>query len=66
MYEWIASTHGEDRPARAGKPPALFFVLTKMDMEFEKKKGTPSVEKRWDIRLQSSLLDFFGKQHDMA
>ena len=35
-----------------------------MDMEFEKKKGTPSVETRWTTRLQSSLLDFFGKQHD--
>lgn len=64
VYEWICSTHGENPAHRAGKPPALFFVLTKMDMEFEKKNGAPSVEKRWDIRLQSSLLDFFGKQHD--
>lgn len=64
VYEWICSTHGENPAHRAGRPPALFFVLTKMDMEFEKKNGAPSVEKRWDIRLQSSLLDFFGKQHD--
>ncbi|WP_165064261.1 virulence factor SrfC family protein [Desulfovibrio sp. ZJ200] len=64
VYEWICSTHGEKPVHRAGRPPALFFVLTKMDMEFEKKNGAPSVEKRWDIRLQSSLLDFFGKQHD--
>lgn len=64
VYEWICSTHGEDPRSRAGKPTALFFILSKMDMEFEKKAGTPSVEKRWDTRLQSSLLDFFGKQHD--
>lgn len=64
VYEWICSTHGENPAPRAGKAPALFFVLTKMDMEFEKKKGMPSVETRWTTRLQSSLLDFFGKQHD--
>lgn len=64
VYEWICSTHGEDPRHRAGKAPSLFFILSKMDMEFEKKAGTPSVEKRWDTRLQSSLLDFFGKQHE--
>ena len=64
VYEWICSTHGEDPRSRAGRPTSLFFILSKMDMEFEKKAGTPSVEKRWDTRLQSSLLDFFGKQHD--
>ena len=64
IHEWICATHGENPAHRAGKPPALFLVLTKMDLEFEKKKGTPSVESRWTTRLQSSLLDFFGKQHD--
>lgn len=62
--EWIASTHGTVPAARKGVAPSLFFVLTKMDMEFEKKKGVSSVESRWATRLQSSLLDFFGKQHD--
>ena len=38
VYEWICSTHGENPAHRAGKAPALFFVLTKMDMEFEKEK----------------------------
>lgn len=33
-------------------------------MEFEDKKGAPSLESRWDNRLHASLLDFFGKQHD--
>lgn len=64
VYEWICSTHGENPAHRAGKAPSLFFVLTKMDMEFEKKKGMPSVESRWSTRMQSSLTDFFGKQHD--
>ncbi len=68
VHQWIASTHGES-PARraianAQNGPSLFFILTKMDMEFEKKKGTPSVETRWTTRLQSSLLDFFGKNDD--
>ncbi len=68
VQQWIASTHGES-PQRRAKAndengPSLFFILTKMDMEFEKKKGTPSVETRWSTRLQSSLLDFFGKNDD--
>ncbi len=62
--EWVRSTHGESPARRAGKPASLFFVLTKVDMEFEKKKGSPSVETRWKTRLAASLLDFFGKQHD--
>lgn len=64
VYEWICSTHGEKPSSRAGKAPALFFVLTKMDMEFEKKKGSPSVETRWTTRLESSLVKFFGQVHD--
>jgi len=62
--EWVRGTHGETPARRTGKEPALFFVLTKMDMEFEKKLGSPSVESRWKTRLTASLLDFFGKQHD--
>lgn len=61
---WISATHGAQAAKRKGIAPALFFILTKMDMEFEKKKGVSSVESRWTTRLQSSLLDFFGKQHD--
>ncbi len=66
VQQWIATTHGESpaRRAASGTTPALFFVLSKMDMEFEKKKGTPSVETRWTTRFQSSLLDFFGKNDD--
>ncbi len=66
VQQWIASTHGEtpQRRAQSKSAPALFFVLSKMDMEFEKKKGTPSVSERWTTRFQSSLLDFFGKNDD--
>ncbi len=66
VQQWIATTHGEtpERRAQSNSNPALFFVLSKMDMEFEKKKGTPSVSERWTTRFQSSLLDFFGKNDD--
>jgi len=64
INDWILSTHGELPESRRGKPKALYFILTKCDMEFEQKKGAPSVETRWDNRLHASLLDFFGKQHD--
>ncbi len=64
INDWILSTHGERPDLRAGKTESLFFVLTKFDMEFEQKKGAPSVETRWDNRIHASLLDFFGKQHD--
>jgi len=64
INDWLLSTHGETPERRLGKPMALYFVLTKFDMEFEQKAGSPSVETRWDNRLHASLLDFFGKQHD--
>ena len=64
INEWILSTHGETPERRKGKPMSLYFVLSKSDEEFKEKLGESSVEKRWDIRLQASLLDFFGKQHD--
>ncbi|MDE5879083.1 MAG: putative virulence factor, partial [Desulfovibrio sp.] len=62
--EWVRTTHGERPEDRVGREPSLFFILTKFDMEFEDKKGAPSLESRWDNRLHASLLDFFGKQHD--
>lgn len=62
--DWIDTTHGATPEARANKLVSLFFILTMIDMEFDDKKGAPSVADRWDIRLKSSLLDFFGKQRD--
>ena len=64
INDWLGLTHGEKPESREGKPVSLFFVLSKFDMEFEQKRGAPSVESRWDNRLHASLLDFFGKQHD--
>jgi len=64
INNWIVSTHGESAAQRLNKPVALYFILSKFDMEFEQKSGAPSVETRWDNRLQASLLNFFGKQHD--
>ncbi|MDR1658996.1 MAG: putative virulence factor [Desulfovibrio sp.] len=64
INDWVLAAHGELPESRRDKPVALYFVLTKFDMEFEDKAGAPSVESRWDNRLHASLLDFFGKQHD--
>ncbi|HCK81859.1 MAG TPA: virulence factor SrfC family protein [Candidatus Competibacter sp.] len=64
VYDWIASTHGATPEQRSQQPTALFLVLTKFDMEFEEKAGERSPESRWITRLESSLLNFFGKQHE--
>ncbi|MDR1777822.1 MAG: putative virulence factor [Desulfovibrio sp.] len=64
INDWVLSAHGETPESRKDKPEALYFILTKFDMEFEDKAGAPSVESRWDNRLHASLLDFFGKQHE--
>lgn len=64
INDWTLAAHGETPERRLGKPVSLYFVLTKVDVEFEQKKGAPSVESRWDNRLHASLLDFFGKQHE--
>lgn len=64
INDWIRSTHGATPEERIDRKTSLFLVLTKFDMEFEDKKGAPSLEGRWDNRLHASLLDFFGKQHE--
>ncbi|NDY56929.1 type III effector HopL1 [Desulfovibrio sulfodismutans] len=64
INDWVCSTHGETPQRRLGKPVSLFFVLTKCDEEFGEKMGDSSIEKRWDIRLEASLIQFFGRQHD--
>ncbi len=68
VQHWIASTHGDTPTRRAATSadfgPALFFILTKMDVEFEEKEGAISVEGRWTTRIEASLLEFFGKTDD--
>ncbi|MBQ4133231.1 MAG: type III effector HopL1 [Desulfovibrionaceae bacterium] len=62
---WVRATHGETPEERKDKSKALFFVLTKFDLEFEEKMGaSATAEGRWKNRLHASLLDFFGKQYD--
>ncbi len=65
IKDWIDSTHGPDPADRERQENALFLVLTKFDTEFSEKAGeSASSIERWSIRLNASLLDFFGKAHD--
>jgi len=64
INEWVCGTHGKDPASRKDKNTSLFFILTKSDMEFIKKAGVSDLSKIWEIRLHSSLLAFFGLQHD--
>ncbi len=64
VFNWIESTHGATPEQRSQQPTALFLVLTKFDMEFEEKAGERSPESRWITRMESSLLNFFGKQYE--
>lgn len=64
INEWVSDAAGRTPELREGRRTTLFLVLTKFDMEFEKKKGAMDDESRWSNRLRASLLDFFGKQHD--
>ncbi len=59
--DWVKSTHGETPQARTGKDNALFFILSKSDLEFENKAGVTDVSDRWDIRIESSLIKSFAQ-----
>ena len=41
---WVRSTHGDTPAHRDKRANALFFVMTKFDMEFSKKKGAAQSE----------------------
>lgn len=62
---WVAQTHGGNAQARAQLPCALFFVLTKFDVELVAKPGdTPeSWGNRIDTRLEASMYQLY-KQED--
>lgn len=65
IKDWVDGTLGATPEERARHRNALFLVLTKFDTEFEEKKGAvEGTGSRWTIRLNASLLDFFGKEHD--
>lgn len=64
IQDWIAGTHGATPEERARVQTALFLVLTKFDMAFIEKAGqSEQTQHRWSTRLNTSLLDFFGKTH---
>jgi hypothetical protein len=64
VKDWIDVTHGADPQAREKTETALFFVLTKFDAEFQEAAGqSDDSTARWTRRLNTSLLDFFGKAH---
>ncbi len=64
VKDWIDATHGADPEARAHTDTALFFVLSKFDAEFEDKAGRGTDSSAWwTRRLNTSLVDFFGKAH---
>lgn len=55
VNDWITGTHGGTPERRLGKENALFFILTKSDLEFEDKAGAKDVSERWDTRMYASL-----------
>jgi hypothetical protein len=63
--KWVEQTHGGTAQARSQLPCALFFVLTKFDMELVAKPGdTPeSWASRIDTRLEASMYQLY-KQED--
>jgi hypothetical protein len=63
--KWVEQTHGGTAQARSQLPCALFFVLTKFDVELVAKPGdTPeSWRNRIDTRLEASMYQLY-KQED--
>jgi hypothetical protein len=62
--KWVAQTHGDSPQARAQLPCALFFVLTKFDVELVAKPGdTPeSWRNRIDTRLEASMYQLYKQE----
>jgi hypothetical protein len=58
VNDWIVGTHGGTPERRTGKDTALFFILTKSDLEFEDKAGAKDVSERWDTRMYASMEIF--------
>ena len=58
VNDWISGTHGGSPERRTGKDTALFFILTKSDLEFEDKAGAQNVAERWNTRMYASMEIF--------
>ncbi|MBB5222820.1 hypothetical protein HNP73_002756 [Amaricoccus macauensis] len=53
---WIRRTHGASPEQRRGKPPALFFCMTKCDIMLGRTTGNDDpVQKRFDNNLRKSF-----------
>ncbi|MBM3644157.1 MAG: virulence factor [Alphaproteobacteria bacterium] len=61
MGSWIDQTIGTTPAERARQRNSLFLVLTKMDREFEQKRGETeeSRRQRWTARINNSLVNNF-------
>lgn len=59
--KWVAQTHGDNAQSRAQLPCALFFVLTKFDIELTEKPGdtAESFGNRIDTRLAASMYQLY-------
>jgi hypothetical protein len=64
VRHWVWQTHGDSVQARARLACALFFVLTKFDMELMPKPGdTPeSLRNRVDTRLEASMYQLYKQE----
>lgn len=64
VRHWVAQTHGESAQARSQLACALFFVLTKFDIELMPKPGdTPeSLRNRIDTRLEASMYQLYKQE----
>lgn len=65
VRHWVAQTHGDSAVARSKLACALFFVLTKFDIELMPKPGdTPeALRNRIETRLEASMYQLY-KQED--
>lgn len=65
VRHWVAQTHGDTALARSRLSCALFFVLTKFDIELMSKPGdTPeALRNRIETRLEASMYQLY-KQED--
>lgn len=64
VQNWIATTHGATPAARQGSDCVLFMVLTKFDKHLGDSAAKGGDESRFERRMQSSLLEKFGKGSD--
>ena len=61
---WIALTHGNRPDLRAQTDNALFFVLTKFDMQLGDSAADGGAVTRFQRRMEASLLERFGRSQD--